>query len=449
MWDLFKFYLKFFLYGISGSLLIAGCANQASYSSFEYVSTEIEKNIGGAITADSVYGDGQIPPGVSLEHGLNEQDAVTIALWNNLAFQADLAQLGVSRAEVLQAGLIKNPNFSLLLPIGPKQLEAWLLWPISELQLRPHRMAVAKLNASRIADNLIQNGLNLARDTQIVFSDLLQTQKALSLAKENVRLLNEIFKITQARLRLGDISELDAQQKKIDASIALEQRNRLTHDEKTFRHRLRSMLGIEPEIDLKLISMDSTPDLKKDLTFLIVMALASRPDLRIAELEIESAGEQIGWEEKKIFNFIAILDANANNTEIGPGFTVDIPIMNQNEGGIARAQAQLDVAVKRYLAIREKIKLSVRESYTQYLSAQKQLKLIDQKILPQQEHKLKLSKQAFENGEISYLSDLEIQRGFIQAKLRKTEALADLSRKTARLGHSIGRPVEFLRTHSS
>ena len=195
--------------------------------------------------------------------------------------------------------------------------------------------------------------------------------------------------------------------------------------------------------------MDSTPDLKKDLTFLIVMALASRPDLRIAELEIESAGEQIGWEEKKIFNFIAILDANANNTEIGPGFTVDIPIMNQNEGGIARAQAQLDVAVKRYLAIREKIKLSVRESYTQYLSAQKQLKLIDQKILPQQEHKLKLSKQAFENGEISYLSDLEIQRGFIQAKLRKTEALADLSRKTARLGHSIGRPVEFLRTHSS
>jgi outer membrane protein, heavy metal efflux system len=445
----FKSNLNFFLSVLLVGLVLTGCANQLPHSSFEYVSTEIKKTIGGSITPDSVYGDGQIPTGIFIDKGLTEQAAIAIALWNNVAFQADLAQLGVSRAEVLKAGLIKNPNFSLLFPIGPKQLEAWLMLPISELQVRPHRIAVAKLNANRVADNLIQNGLNLARDTQIAFTNLCQTQKALSWAKENVHLLNEISKITQARLRLGDISKLEAKQKKIDALNALELSNRLTHDEKTFRHRLRSLLGIEPEKELKLIPPPSNLNFKKDLTAFVEMALASRPDLRIAELEIESAGEQIGWEEKKIFNFIAILDANENKTEVGPGFMVDIPIMNQNEGGISRAQAQLDVAVKRYFAVREKIKLSVKESYTQYLSTRNLLELLTQKIIPEQEQKLKLSQQALDQGEISYLSNLEIQRGFIQAKLRQMEAWADLRRKTAQLGHSIGRPVELLRTQPS
>ncbi len=449
MGRLVKFHLYIALRAFSIGLVLTGCANQISNSSFEYVSTEIEKNIGGRVTPDPVYGNRQIPPGISIERGLSEQAAVAIALWNNAAFQADLAQLGVSRAEVLQAGLIKNPNFSLLFPIGPKQLEAWLMWPASELRVRPHRIAVAKLNASRVADNLIQNGLNLARDTQIAYLNLLQTKKALSLAKENVRLLDEISKITQARLRLGDISELEAQQKKIDALNALEQSNRLAHDEITFRHRLRSFLGIDFEKDLKLVPTTSASNLKKDLTALIEIALASRPDMRIAELEIESAGEQIGWEEKKIFNFIAILDANENNTEVGPGFKIDIPIMNLNEGGIARAQAQLDSAVKRYIAVREQIKLSVRESYTQYISTLKLLELITQKIFPQQVQKLNLSKEALKNGEISYLSNLEVQRGFIQTKLKQTEVLAELGRKSALLGHSIGRPVEFLKTFSS
>ncbi len=446
MGNLLKFYLKIFLCGISGSFLFIGCANQASNSSFEYVSTEIKKNIGGAITPDFVYGDHQIPPGISLEQGLNEQSAVAIALWNNVAFQADLAQLGVSRAEVLQAGLIKNPNFSLLLPIGPKQVEAWLMWPISEILVRPHRLAVAKLNASRVADNLIQNGLNLARDTQVAFSNLLQVQIALVLAKENSRLLAEISTITQARFRLGDISELEAQQKRIEALNALEQSNRLTHDEKIFRQRLRTLLGLEPSKNFELASVRNSSSFQKDLTALIEMALASRPDLRIAELEIESAGEQIGWEEKKIFNFIVLLDANEINTEVGPGLVVDIPIFNQNEGGIARAKAQLDVAVKRYLAVREKIKLSVSESYTQYLSAQDRLELISQKIIPQQKQKLKLSQQALEKGEISYLSNLEMQHGVIQTKLRQTEAMAEVWKKAAQLGHSIGRPVELLKT---
>jgi hypothetical protein len=65
----------------------------------------------------------KIPQGISLAAGLSEDDAVAIALWNNAAFQADLAALGVARADLVEAGLLRNPTLQLLLPIGYKQSE--------------------------------------------------------------------------------------------------------------------------------------------------------------------------------------------------------------------------------------------------------------------------------------------------------------------------------------
>lgn len=430
------------------AFLLTGCAKTIPFPSFDYVSEEIKKNIGAVITPELVYGDQQIPDGVSLVDGLSEQEAVAISLWNNVAFQADLAQLGVSRAEVLQAGLIQNPNFSLLFPIGTKQLESSILLPLSEFKNRPHRLTVARFNASRVADNLIQNGLNLARDTQLAFANLIQAQKTLTLLNEQAQLVSKISDIAQKQFQLGDISELESHRKAIDSINALDTKNRIGHDVHIFRHRLLALLGIESGKEFELVQK-TTSYPNEEITALLDTAFSSRPDLRIAELEIESAGHQIGWEQSMVLNFIGILDANANNTQIGPGIMLDLPIFNQNEGGIARAQAKLDVAAKKYLAVREKIKLAVLEGHSQFLSAKERFELVTNQILPQQEQRLKISRQALNNGEISFLSNLEVELNWIQAKLRKVAALAALQQTTAQLGHSIGRPVHLLKDSAS
>jgi outer membrane protein, heavy metal efflux system len=443
-----KAYRNVFSAWVVAIFLLTGCASTVPYHSFDYVSEEIEKNIGAVITPEPVYGEQQIPDGISLEDGLTEQEAVAIALWNNVAFQADLAQLGVSRAEVLKAGLFQNPNFTMLFPIGTKQLESWLLLPLSEFKMRPHRLEVARLNASKVADNLIQNGLDLARDTQLAFANLFQAEKTFALLTEQAQLDSKIADIAKKQFQLGDISELEAYRKAIDAMNVLDQKNRMGHDVQVFRHRLISLLGIESTEDFKLVPETiSSPD--EDIKTLLETAYASRPDLRIVELEIESAGKQIGWEEDKVINYIGILDANATNVEVGPGVQLDIPIFNQNEGGIARAQAELDVAGKKYLAVREKIKLTVLESHTQFLSAREGFELVTNEILPQQEKRLNISRHALENGEISFLSNLEVERDWILAKVREIVALADLRRTTAQLGHSIGRPVNLMKDSAS
>ena len=61
---------------------------------------------------------GLVPPAVSFDEGLTEDEAVGIALWNHPGFHTDLASLGFSRADVVEAGLLRNPILSLLFPLG-------------------------------------------------------------------------------------------------------------------------------------------------------------------------------------------------------------------------------------------------------------------------------------------------------------------------------------------
>src|SRR5688572_8973230 len=67
-----------------------------------------------------------LPPGLTSTATLTSRDAVAIALWNNTALQADLANLDVSHADLVEAALFKNPSLSILLPVGAKPFESLL-----------------------------------------------------------------------------------------------------------------------------------------------------------------------------------------------------------------------------------------------------------------------------------------------------------------------------------
>jgi len=84
------------------------------------VGQEIEERTGRDLGPGSEPGEAAIPPGVNLADEITEDEAVSIALWNNAAFQEAIATLGYQRADLVQAGLLPNPVFSILFPIGPK-----------------------------------------------------------------------------------------------------------------------------------------------------------------------------------------------------------------------------------------------------------------------------------------------------------------------------------------
>lgn len=175
-------------------------------------------------------------------------------------------------------------------------------------------------------------------------------------------------------------------------------------------------------------------------------AFICRPDLRAAELAIEVAGERIGWEKSKVYNFIAILHGDDTELEreafvIRPGFSVEIPIFNQNEAKIEHAKAELEQAAKQYQAVRQNIILEVKQSYTQYISAYEQFDLWNSDIIPSLQSKVALTSKSFEIGEVPYSAVLEARQKLIEAKVQLAESSASLLRNAAELNYCIGKKM--------
>ncbi len=125
------------------------------------VQTGADARVDGPAPAD-------FPAGVRLDDGLIPDEAVALALWNNAAFQVSVSELGFARADLLEAGMLTNPILSLLLPVGPKQLEAALKWPLEVLWQRPKRVAAAQLAADAAAERLVLVGLDPILMTALV-----------------------------------------------------------------------------------------------------------------------------------------------------------------------------------------------------------------------------------------------------------------------------------------
>lgn len=419
-----------------------GCAVKSSHNR-SYISHSLNQRTGHQLLPEGKKtGAFKLPAGISLTDGLTKDEAIAIAIWNNAKFNAEISKLGFARADLIEAGLLKNPVLSLLFPLGPKQLEATLSLPIDFLWKRPRRIALARLNMRVVAENLIQTGLNLVRDVSIAHSTLILSRNKAEILRQAASLQEEIAKIAQTRLRIGDISSLEETAFRLEAARIRQMAIQASRDAMIAEGHLQLLIGMGVSGKRLKISYSPLPsETPPVLEELLVDAYAARPDLRAAELSLEAAGKQIGLERVNIFKLTAMLDANAEGKEgfeSGPGLNLELPIFNQNNGKIIKAKAELERAIQYYLAAKHMIIEAVQQARARYTAAQTVLKGLQDNIVSAAAGAVKNAQEAYNIGEISYLELLTFRRQNLELLLRKAEAEADLRTAEACLEHSIG-----------
>ena len=424
----------------------AGCVS--TRNDVRPVSNELERRSGHSVT-NGPPGEVAWPASVQLGDGLSEDEAVTLALWNNAAFQETLADLGLSRADLVQAGMLPNPTLSMLIPVGAKPFELTAKYPLEVLWLRPGRVAAAKLEHERTTQRLVQSGLDLIRDVRVAFADLLLADRRFTLAGEMLNLNQRIAALSQARLQAGDASELEAGAAGIETLQAQEQLSRARQDARLARDRLRHLTGLGPEQWRTGVSESPFPTPpERDVTLLVTNALASRPDLRAAELGLEAAGKRIGLARAEAFTLAAGLNAKEVGKDFLSGPTLDlaVPILNQNQGGIAQAQARFEKAARQYITVRDRIVLEVREAHTRVAQARESCDQWRENILPPLAEAARQAEKSYDAGNVAYLFVLETSRKIHDARLKESAATADLRRAGAELERSVGRRLEVRAT---
>jgi cobalt-zinc-cadmium efflux system outer membrane protein len=430
------------------------------------VSKEVEARTGHKINTAAKASGWALPEGVSPDDGLTEDEAVAIALWNNPELQSELTALGLARADLIQAGQLSNPSLTLIFPFSTRILESVANWPFEALWQRPKRVAAAKLELERVGETLVSRSLDIVRDTRLAYADYAVAQRRASLTAEAVRERGEIATIINARFRAGDISELETGAARLDARLAEEQATRFGHDVVIARDRLRALLGAadsNPGFEIILspatqtASVDQIASVKtstatpatpvssgqsETLNELIEQALDARPELKAAQLAIEAAGRRAKWERSRILAVSAIAKEygrGANGFEQGPGVQIELPIFNRNQGGISRAEAEIERAARQLIAARQRVVAEVREAFTQLTQARESHHLWRASVAPSLEDDIRSAERAYKAGDVSYLFVLETTRRLTDARLREADLQAATARSLIALERSVGR----------
>jgi len=421
---------------------LAGCTAAGGHHGREHVAGGVEWRTGFRIAAGNEAVHPVVPIGVAIDDGVSEDEAVMLALWNNEAFNEALADLGFTRAEVIQAGLLTNPTFSVLFPIGHKQLEFTTTLPLEALWLRPRRVAVAKADSERVAERLVQNGLDVVRDVRLAFADVTRLTQRSQLATEAAQLHGRIAELADARVRAGDASALEISAARIEAQRAREESARQNQELVLARERLRALLGLVfSEADFQFEGSPEAPCVDLNVRVLVSDALAARPDVRAAEITVDAACGRAGLAQLEYLSVAGVIDANGDGEkgfEAGPGLLLTLPIFHRNDGGIARAEADIERSMSHLDTVRSRVALEVREAHARYAQAREQVAIWREQILPPADEALRQAEMAFANGDAPLLIVLETTRQLLDARARTVEAEANLRRAWAELERSAG-----------
>ncbi|HWB77657.1 MAG TPA: TolC family protein [Nannocystaceae bacterium] len=415
-------------------LAFAGCAHARNS---EWVADEVARRTGYAPDVERKAGDApRVPTGVSIADGVSEEEAVAIALWNHPRFRVDLARLATARANLADARRPSNPTLRFLFPAGPQQLAALLTWPLENLVAMRRRIDIASTDLDAAAESVVQTALDVTRDARIAHVEWVLADDRLRVRRQLAAQADAIAVIAEARGKAGDVALRERDAARADALVAADDAARAEHDVAIAERRLRVLLG-DGEHPLRPSAVDVVLDDPTARDDLPQLAIASRPDLRAAQLAIESAGARIGLEKLAVLRLAGV--ANVQGASITGGVQAELPIANQNQGGIGRARAELEAASWRYQDLRLRIVGEVEDARLRLRRALGSLATYRQTIVAARQGDIAVVTAAYELGEQDYAGVLIASQRLEEARLREVELVAEVRRARAELERALGR----------
>ena len=253
------------------------------------------------------------------------------------------------------------------------------------------------------------------------------------------------MRITEARLKEGDVAPLDVNLVKVEADNLKIKAIQARNDLETALLQLKTLIGADVAEAVKIAPQNERPPrLDSSLSELTEIALRERADLQAARL-----GEQIGAarinlarsnavpnitgsvrysRNKETIDFPARLGGGFTTdtgNEITFGMSVDIPIFNRNQGEITSAAGEQTQATRSREFLEFTIKRDVAAAYRKYRAAAETLTIYSVQRIPRSEGNLKAVQSAYGFGEFSVFEVVNEQRRLIENITNYNQSLRD------------------------
>lgn len=315
-----------------------------------------------------------------LQRPLTLSAAVHVALLCNRDLEASFEEIGLAYADVREARMLANPSADLEVkfpdraPTGP--LYEWgVAQNFLSLLMIPLRSRVARDQLASAQLRAAGGVVRLVADVKIAFYTVQADQAILAKLHSIQEGQSASLSLTQKLQAAGNVPDLNLlrEQAAYDRGrlgIALAESEGREHREK-----LNRLLGAwGADADWKIAGdLHPVPESLPTTKGLESLAVRNRLDLAFARSQLESTVRALGLEKR--FRFVGALDfglageTDPDRTNLtGPSIHLELPIFNQGQARIARGEAQLRMAQRRFEGLAIEIRSEVREKRDLLLS---------------------------------------------------------------------------------
>ncbi|HYE94082.1 MAG TPA: TolC family protein [Terriglobales bacterium] len=306
-----------------------------------------------------------------LQGKLTAEDVLQIALLNNRGLQAMYSDLGVAEADLVQAGLLRNPVFdaavAFSLGTGRPDLQLGLVFGVLDALYVPLRKRVAAAQFEEAKLRLTGVVLDFVLETRHAFHGYQADEQILELRRTVVQALEASVEVSRRLHAAGNITDLAfARDRAALARSKLDLRSAEVAARQS-RERLNGIMGLSGEqtaweIDERL---PEVPAVSLPIDDAERRAIARSLDLDHARQRIVVAGQQSGYD--RAVALIPSLDLGAGAEKepdeawkVGPSVSVAFPIFDQGQARVARGAAELRRAQLEYYALAVRIRATAR-----------------------------------------------------------------------------------------
>jgi outer membrane protein TolC len=365
----------------AAAVVLAGCASFSPDGGFSAVEQAASDRLGKEVRwARSDSDRAAIDQRVAelLGQPLSMDDAVQLALLNNRGLQASFHDLGISEADLVQAGRLPNPGFSFgRLTKGDEiELERGLHLNLARLLALPLMQQVESRRFAQAQGMAAVSVLSLAAETRKAWILAVAAEESVRYSTKVMQAAEASAELARRMAQAGNFNKLQqAREQSFYADAALSHA-KAQQIQLSARERLTRLLGVwgtqtAYRLPERLPDLPANP---RDLPDIERLALSQRLDVQGARLFTEQTARNLGLTRTTRFVNVLELGLVRNSSNEAPtqkGWEVgfEIPLFDWGGARVAKAEAIYMQAAHRAAETAINARSEVRESYGAYRSA--------------------------------------------------------------------------------
>lgn len=476
--------------GIALTAVTAGCASLNPRADIERSAEAVERAVG--VSADAVTRDNEFAETTTRElfaGGLTSDEAVQVALLNNPRIRSAMLSIGVSRADFVQSTLYSNPSIFLSFRLpdggGRTNVEFNLAQSIAELWLVPARKEAAQRDLDRAVLNAAQTTAEIVWDVRKAYIEAVQAESQVDLGDVGLRISLDLVEMSELRRQAGSGSEVDvnlARSQRLQSEINYRNARLAMIEARAALCNLLGHTGNPEQLTLvDRLSQPPTENMTADR--LQTIARAARLDVQAMDQAIASAEALVQLERARFLrsvdigfafelaerrtqgnrnwlsetyynsvqanaltppNFMPQSSQNVTNTIAGPTISMELPIWDQNQAQIAKADRLLEQARRQRDAMLVDVAQGIYAGLAKARTSAENARFYHDEFVPTAEKSVSLAKEGYRIGRIPFLSLLEAQRAYLTTRGNELGALRDAANAAIDLERITGRPAPEL-----